>query len=83
MDVGVGKDIGLSVQVRNQDVETLEYNRDNSFDSRYWVETNFVPEEMLVGQAVSIWLHLDFDITTKGLTWIPTGIDIGRIGSIK
>ncbi|MCW8878813.1 MAG: signal peptidase I [Kangiellaceae bacterium] len=58
-------------------------NRDNSFDGRYWVETNFVPEEMLVGQAVSIWLHLDFDITTKGLTWIPTGIDIGRIGSIK
>ncbi|TQV75389.1 metalloprotease PmbA [Aliikangiella marina] len=31
VDVGVGKDIGLSVQVRNQDVETLEYNRDNSF----------------------------------------------------
>ena len=31
VEVGVGKDIGLSVQVRNQDVETLEYNRDNSF----------------------------------------------------
>ncbi len=31
VEVGVGKDIGLSVQVRNQQVETLEYNRDNSF----------------------------------------------------
>ena len=31
VEVGVSKDIGLSVQVRNQDVETLEYNRDNSF----------------------------------------------------
>jgi len=31
VEVGVGKDLGLSVQVRNQDVETLEYNRDNSF----------------------------------------------------
>jgi len=31
VEVGVSKDIGLSVQVRNQEVETLEYNRDNSF----------------------------------------------------
>ncbi|MCW8878828.1 MAG: metalloprotease PmbA [Kangiellaceae bacterium] len=31
VEVGVSKDIGLSVQVRNQQVETLEYNRDNSF----------------------------------------------------
>lgn len=31
VSVGVGKSIGLSVQVRNQHLETLEYNRDNSF----------------------------------------------------
>lgn len=31
VEVGVSKDLGLSVQVRNQQVETLEYNRDNSF----------------------------------------------------
>ncbi len=31
VEVGVAKDLGLSVQVRNQDIETLEYNRDNSF----------------------------------------------------
>ncbi len=31
VEVGVSKDLGLSVQVRNQDIETLEYNRDNSF----------------------------------------------------
>lgn len=31
VEVGVAKDIGLSVQVRNRDIETLEYNRDNSF----------------------------------------------------
>ncbi|TQV86662.1 metalloprotease PmbA [Aliikangiella coralliicola] len=31
VEVGVSKDIGLSVQVRNQQVDTLEYNRDNSF----------------------------------------------------
>lgn len=30
-EIGVSKDIGLSVTVRNQEVETLEYNRDNSF----------------------------------------------------
>ncbi len=30
-EVGVSKDIGLSVSVRNQTIETLEYNRDNSF----------------------------------------------------
>ncbi|WP_196137365.1 metalloprotease PmbA [Aliikangiella sp. G2MR2-5] len=31
VEVGVSKDLGLSVQVRNQQVETLEFNRDNSF----------------------------------------------------
>ncbi len=30
-EVGVSKDVGLSVSVRNKDIETLEYNRDNSF----------------------------------------------------
>ena len=28
-EVGISKDIGLSVSVRNQSIETLEYNRDN------------------------------------------------------
>ena len=31
VDVGVSKDIGLSVSVRNREIETLEYNRDNGF----------------------------------------------------
>ncbi|MBV1908889.1 MAG: metalloprotease PmbA [Kangiellaceae bacterium] len=31
VEIGVSKDIGLSVTVRNQEIETLEYNRDNSF----------------------------------------------------
>lgn len=30
-EIGVSKDVGLSVSVRNRDIETLEYNRDNSF----------------------------------------------------
>ncbi len=58
-------------------------NRDNSKDSRYWETTNFVPEENLVGHAVSIWMHFEFGITTKYLTWIPTGVDLGRVGEIK
>ncbi len=31
VEVGVSKDVGLSVTVRNREIETLEYNRDNSF----------------------------------------------------
>lgn len=31
VQVAVSKDLGLSVQVRNQDIETLEFNHDNSF----------------------------------------------------
>lgn len=31
VEVGVSKDIGLSVSVRNREIETLEYNRDNGF----------------------------------------------------
>jgi len=30
-EIGVSKDLGLSVSVRNEEIETLEYNRDNSF----------------------------------------------------
>ncbi len=31
VEIGVSKDIGLSVSVRNREIETLEYNRDNGF----------------------------------------------------
>ncbi len=31
IEIGVSKDVGLSVSVRNAEIETLEYNRDNSF----------------------------------------------------
>jgi len=57
-------------------------NRDNSHDGRYWDVSNFVAEESLVGEAVSIWMHLDFDIQNKYFSWVPTGIDIKRIGAI-
>ena len=58
-------------------------NRDNSYDGRYWDYYNFVPEENLVGEAVSIWMHLDFGIKNKWFGWVPTGIDISRIGGIE
>ncbi len=58
-------------------------NRDNSKDSRYWVTTHFVPEESLVGHAVSIWMHFEFGFTNPYFSWIPTGVDFGRIGAIK
>ncbi len=63
-------------------------NRDNSTDSRYWDTTNYVPEESLVGHAVSIWIHFEFGMTGESfhgfpLGWIPTGVDFSRVGSIK
>lgn len=58
-------------------------NRDNSSDGRYWRYTSYVPEENLVGEAVSIWMHLDFGIKHPWFRWVPTGIDIGRIGAIE
>jgi len=56
-------------------------NRDNSKDSRYWDTTHFVPEENLVGHAVSIWMHIDFE--NKDYPWLPTGVKLSRIGKIK
>ncbi|NIR32354.1 MAG: signal peptidase I [Gammaproteobacteria bacterium] len=42
-------------------------NRDNSRDSRYW---GTVPDEYLIGEAFTIWMHWDWG----------HGIDLGRIG---
>ncbi|MDH5434543.1 MAG: signal peptidase I [Gammaproteobacteria bacterium] len=58
-------------------------NRDNSLDSRYWKTTHFVPEENLVGQAVAIWMHLDFGFDGKWYSWIPTDIDFSRAGELN
>ncbi|WP_374011805.1 signal peptidase I [Pseudoxanthomonas koreensis] len=52
-------------------------NRDNSEDSRFWMQTNFLPEENLRGKAFLIWLNCE--------GWFCKGsFDPSRIGtSIK
>ena len=44
-------------------------NRDQSNDSRYW---GFVAEDELIGRAVAVWMHIDFEHPTLG--WLPTSI---------
>ncbi|MEM9102170.1 MAG: signal peptidase I [Pseudomonadota bacterium] len=56
-------------------------NRDNSQDSRYW---GFVPEELVVGKAVAVWMHIG--LTEKPVlgSWrLPNSIKFGRIGGIE
>ncbi|MGF1741299.1 signal peptidase I [Vibrio profundum] len=57
-------------------------NRDNSADSRYW---GFVPKANLVGKAVAIWISFKFDRSPSSVlpSWVPTGVRLNRIGSIK
>lgn len=57
-------------------------NRDNSRDSRYW---GFVPDELLVGKAVAIWISFEFERPESSIlpTWIPTGVRFSRIGGIQ
>lgn len=45
-------------------------NRSNSSDSRYW---GFVPESYIIGKAIAIWMHWDFNYND---------INLSRIGVI-
>ena len=78
-----GRHVDSQFKVPQKKYFVMGDNRDNSKDSRYWETTNFVPEENMVGHAVSIWMHFEFGIKTRFLTWIPTGVDLDRVGEIK
>lgn len=56
-------------------------NRDNSADSRYW---GFVPYENLIGKTVGIWISFDFNNGKGDLlpSWIPSSINLSRIGGL-
>ncbi len=82
----VGRDMQFKVPAKSYFV--LGDNRDNSSDSRYWRMKDgryihYVPEENLVGQAVAIWVHLDFDIESRFFRRVPTGISFERAGAIR
>jgi len=53
-------------------------NRDKSNDSRFW---GFVSKDDLVGKAVAVWLHLEFE--NEWIDWIPSGISFDTIGPIQ
>lgn len=57
-------------------------NRDNSEDGRFW---GFVPDELLVGKAVAIWISFEFERDDDSALpgWIPTGIRFNRVGGIN
>ena len=54
-------------------------NRDGSNDSRFW---GFVPDENLKGEAVAVWMHLDFGFDHPLIGWVPTGVSFSRIDGI-
>lgn len=57
-------------------------NRDNSEDGRFW---GFVPDELLVGKAVAIWISFEFERSEESALpgWIPTGVRFERVGGIQ
>jgi signal peptidase I len=57
-------------------------NRDNSEDGRFW---GFVPDELLVGKAVAIWISFEFERSEESMLpgWIPTGVRFDRVGGIQ
>jgi len=57
-------------------------NRDNSEDSRYW---GFVHKDLMVGEAVLIWMSFDMDRDSSSWlpAWVPTGVRWERLGTIE
>jgi signal peptidase I len=57
-------------------------NRDNSEDGRFW---GFVPDDLLVGKAVAIWISFEFERSEESMLpgWIPTGVRFDRVGGIQ
>jgi signal peptidase I len=72
-------DVAETYRIKNDYYFVMGDNRDNSLDSRFW---GFVPDELIIGEALMVYWSWDENLVKRGIMDRIKSIRWSRIGTI-